>query len=153
MNRSRYAVRSADAIDRAILLALAANGRITIRDLAQKIGLSAPSATDRVRRLEDTGVIARYTVAIDCSTLGKTISAYLRMRPMPGETQRLAALLEQASEIVEADRVTGDESFIAKATVSSIQELEALIDRLLPIAATSASIIQSSTVQPRLPKL
>lgn len=95
VNHSRYLVRSTDPIDRAILLALAANARITVRDLAQKIGLSAPSATDRMRRLGDTGVIARYTVAIDGSALGKTISAYLRMRPLPGETQRLATILDQ----------------------------------------------------------
>jgi Lrp/AsnC family transcriptional regulator, leucine-responsive regulatory protein len=152
MNHSRYTIRTADAIDRAILRALDENGRITARDLALKVGLSAPSATDRMRRLEDIGVICRYTVAVDWAALGKSVSAYLRMRPMPAQTQRLAAMLEQAPEIVEADRVTGDESFIAKASVASVQDLEALMDRLLPIAATSASIIQSATVPRRLPK-
>jgi len=152
VNHSRYLVRAIDPIDKAILIALAANARITIRDLAQRIGLSAPSAADRMRRLEDTGVIARYTVTICDNALGKTISAYLRMRPLPGETHRLAAFLNQATEIVEADRVAGDDSFIAKATVGNLQELEALIDRLLPLATTSASIIQSTTVQKRLPR-
>lgn len=70
MNRSRYIQRVVDPTDRSILAALAANARITVRELAQSIGLSAPSVAERIHRLEDTGVIDGYTIIIDAQALG-----------------------------------------------------------------------------------
>ena len=153
MNRSRYAARAVDPVDRAILLALGQNARITIRELAQTIGLSSPSATERMRRLEDTGVIAGYTIAIDNHALGQPIGAHFRFHPMTGEVPRIVAMLAETPELVEADRVTGEHCFVAKAYIADLRELEALIDRFLPFAATTAAVIQSSPVNRRLPKL
>ena len=153
MNRSRYVARAIDPVDRAILLALGQNARITIRELAHKIGLSSPSATERMRRLEDTGVISGYTIAVDNHALGQPIGVHIRLHPMTGEVPRIIAMLAETPELVEADRVTGEHCFVAKAYISDLRELEALIDRFLPFAATTAAVIQSSPVSRRLPKL
>lgn len=103
--------------------------------------------------MEDTGVIDGYTITIDARALGMGIAAHMRMRPMPGEMKRVAAMLAEGPEIIEADRVTGDDCFFAKVVVRDLNELEALMDRFLPFAATSTAVIQSSPVKRRIPKI
>lgn len=153
MNRSRYVIRPLDTTDRAIIAALAENGRMTVRELAAKIGLSSPSVTERIHKLEDAGAIRGYTIAVDPKAFGLGIAAHVRMRAMPGEVKRLAQMLIDTPEIVEADRVTGEDCFLAKVLVGDVQELETVIDRFLPFSSADTAIVQSSTVVRRLPKL
>ena len=75
------------------------------------------------------------------------------MRAMPGEVKRLAQMLIDIPEVVEADRVTGEDCFLAKVVVSDVHELETVIDRFLPFSSADTAIIQSSTVARRLPEL
>jgi Lrp/AsnC family leucine-responsive transcriptional regulator len=153
MNRSRYVTRPLDTTDRAIIAALSENGRMTVRELAALIGLSSPSVTERIHKLEDAGAIRGYTIAVDPTVFGLYIAAHVRMRAMPGEVQRLAQMLVDTPEVVEADRVTGEDCFLAKVVVSDVHELETVIDRFLPFSSTDTAIIQSSTVVRRLPRL
>ena len=153
MNRSRYVSRPLDTTDRAIIAALSENGRITVRELAAQIGLSSPSITERIHKLEDAGAIRGYTIAVDPKAFGLGIAAHVRMRAMPGEVKRLAQMLIDTPEVVEADRVTGEDCFLAKVVVSDVHELETVIDRFLPFSSADTAIIQSSTVARRLPKL
>jgi Lrp/AsnC family transcriptional regulator, leucine-responsive regulatory protein len=122
-------------------------------DLARAVGLSPPSATERVRRLEEAGVIRGYAAVVDPAALGLSLAAYTRIRPLPGLLGKVAEVLLGLSAIVECDRVTGEDCFVAKAHVRSVAELEALIDEIIPYAMTNTSIIQSSPVRPRLPSL
>lgn len=142
-----------DAVDTAILQALAHDARTPMRELAQKVGLSAPSTTERVRRLESAGVIEGYTVRVNPGALGLPLGAYLRIRPMPGELNRVAGLLAAMPEIIACDRVTGDDCFIAKALVPNVADLETLINGLLPFASTNTCVIVSTPVRPRMPSL
>jgi Lrp/AsnC family transcriptional regulator, leucine-responsive regulatory protein len=153
MNRSRYLTRSLDATDRAIIAALTDNGRMTVRELAAQIGLSSPSVTERIHKLEDAGAIQGYAVLVDPKVFGLGLAAHVRMRAMPGEVKRVAQMLIDTPEVVEADRVTGEDCFLAKFVVSDVHELETVIDRFLPFSSTDTAIIQSSTVARRLPKL
>jgi Lrp/AsnC family transcriptional regulator, leucine-responsive regulatory protein len=153
MNRSRYVTRSLDATDRAIIAALADNGRMTIREIAAQVGLSSPSVTERIHKLEDAGAIRGYTITIDPKVFGLGITAHVRMRAMPGEVKRLVQMLIDTPEVVEADRVTGEDCFLAKFVVTDVGELEAVIDRFLPYSSTDTAVVQSATVVRRLPKL
>jgi Lrp/AsnC family leucine-responsive transcriptional regulator len=151
MKRVRYVDGALDALDTAILAALAQDARTPMRELAQKIGLSAPSTTERVRRLEAAGVIEGYTVRVNAGAIGLPLGAILRIRPMPGELNRVADLLTAIPEITSCDRVTGDDCFIAKAQVPSVADLESLIDGLLPYASTNTCVVVSTLVAQRLP--
>ena len=153
MNRSRYVTRQLDIIDRAIIAALTDDGRMTFKELAKQIGLSSPSVTERIHKLEDAGAIRGYTVVVDPKVFGLGIEAHVRMRAMPGEVKRVAQMLIDTPEVVEADRVTGEDCFLAKVVVCDLHELEIVIDRFLPFSSTDTAIIQSSTVVRRLPKL
>lgn len=153
MNRLRYENRNWDAIDAHILDALAKDARISIASLARQIGLSSPSVSERIRRLEDAGVITGYSLVIDPKALGLPITAWLRIRPVPGQLQKVADILRSLPEIVECDRITGEDCFIARAHLRSVEELEGLIDQIIPHAMTNTSIVQSSPVARRLPPL
>jgi Lrp/AsnC family leucine-responsive transcriptional regulator len=153
MKKVRSINGALDSLDAAILKALSMDARTSMTDLATKIGLSGPSTSERVRRLEDAGVIEGYSVRVNAKAVGLSVGAYLRIRPMPGELKRVAALITSLPQIVSCDRVTGDDCFIAKALVSSIAALETLIDCLLPYASTNTSVIQSTPVCHRIPDL
>jgi Lrp/AsnC family transcriptional regulator, leucine-responsive regulatory protein len=144
---------SLDAIDLRLLTALDINARLPLAELARRVEMSPQSVSERLKRLEDAGVIAGFSVKLDPKALGLSIGAYIRVRPMIGELQRVAEILRSIPEIVECDRITGDDCFIAKALVRDIAALEQVIDRLIPHAQTNTSIIQSSPVPRRAPRL
>lgn len=153
MNRSRYVTRPIDATDRAIITALVGNGRITVRELAEQIGMSSPSVTERIHKLEDAGAISSYTIIVDPAVFGLSVAAYVRLCALPGEAKRVAQMLIDTPEIVEADHVTGEDCFIAKVVVGDVKKLETVMNGFLPFSSVDTAIIQSSTVVKRLPKL
>jgi Lrp/AsnC family leucine-responsive transcriptional regulator len=153
MKRLRSENGAFDRIDAQIVSALAADARISNAQLARSVGLSPPSVAERIQRLEDRNVIGSYTVTVDPKALGLPIAAWLRVRPVPGQLQKVADILRRIPDIVECDRITGEDCFIARAHLPSVEALEKLIDQLIPFAMTNTSIIQSSPVPRRLPPL
>lgn len=151
MKRIRYLNGNVDLIDAKLMEALAQDGRVSMKQLATLVGLSAPSVAERVKRLEDVGMIEGYGARLNARALGYPLSVFIRVRPMPGELSRVADLLAAKNQIIECDRVTGDDCFVARAVVRSVDELERLIDDILPFATTNTSIIQSSPVPRRMP--
>ena len=152
-NHRRLESVELDESDRRLIDALDRNARTSTADLARLIGLSPQSTADRVKRLEDLGVVTGFTVRLDPAALGLGIGAYIRSRPAMGELQRVAQLVMDIPEIIECDRVTGEDCFVAKVYVARLDDLERVIDRLLPFAQTNTSIIQSSPVRRRQPRL
>ena len=109
--------------------------------------------TERIHKLEDAGAIRGYTVLVDPKVFGLGIAAHVRIRARPGEVKRVAQMLFDTPEVVEADHVTGEDCFLAKVVVCDVQALEAVVDRFVPFASTDTAIIQSTTVVRRLPRL
>lgn len=153
MKRFRYEDGPVDGIDAKILAVLSGNARITNAELARQVGLSGPSVAERIRRLEEAGVIGGYTIEINPEALGLPITAHIRVRPLPGELERVASILRGLPEIVECHRVTGDDCFIARACLRSVAHLEKVIDQIIPHATTNSAIIQSTAVKRRLPPI
>jgi Lrp/AsnC family leucine-responsive transcriptional regulator len=153
MRRNGHVTGALDETDIRILTELVENARVPVKLLASRIGLSSPSTAERVRRLEEAGVIEGYSARLNPVALGLPLAALIRIRPLPGELQHVARLLAKKPSVVECDRVTGDDCFIAKAHVQSVDELEKLIDELLPLATTNTAIIQSSPFKKRMPGL
>jgi Lrp/AsnC family leucine-responsive transcriptional regulator len=153
MKRLRYENGAIDGIDAKLLNILADNARTSIADLARLVRLSAPTVAERMKRLEEAGVIESYTLTINPRALGLPIAAWLRIRPLPGQLPKVADILRDLREVVECDRITGEDCFIARAHVTSVEALEKLIDQIIPYATTNTSIIQSSPVRRRLPPI
>ncbi|MFX1671104.1 Lrp/AsnC family transcriptional regulator [Paraburkholderia sp. A2WS-5] len=142
-----------DEIDRALLAALAEDGRASVSDLARQIGLSAPSTSERLRRLEAQGVIGGYTVRIDPRALGYTLQAIVRVKPLPGQLHLVEEVIRRIPEFIECDKVTGDDCFIARLYLHSIDQLDEILNKVTERAETSTAIVKSTPVARRLPPL
>lgn len=142
-----------DDLDRKLLDILSANARISLKELAAEAGLSSPSTADRLRKLDERGVIAGYTVDVDPVSLGYRLQAVVRVRPMPGMLHIVEKLIVETPEFVECDKVTGDDCFIAKLLVKDMEQLDKILDRIAEKAETNTSIVKSSPVKRRLPPL
>ncbi|MEM8878294.1 MAG: Lrp/AsnC family transcriptional regulator [Pseudomonadota bacterium] len=153
MKRLNYENGPIDVIDRRILLELAKNARITTAQLARMVGLSSPSVAERIKRLEESNIITGYRAIISSEALGRSVQVIMRIRPVPGELARVAEIIQDIPEIVQCDRVTGDDCFVARAHLLSITDMERVIDLLVPYAMTNTAIVQSSPVADRLPPL
>jgi Lrp/AsnC family leucine-responsive transcriptional regulator len=142
-----------DEIDQKIIEALADNARLSIKELAQQVDLSSPSASERLRRLEERGVIARFTVDLDLRAIGYPLQAIVRIRPLPGKLHIVQRLIEDIPQITECDKVTGDDCFVARLQMRSIEQLDEILDRIADKAETSTAIIKAQPVKRRLPPL
>lgn len=152
MKKLRYENGDIDSVDRKLIEALIENSRTSNAELARMVGLSAPSVGERIKRLEEAGVIEGYSATVNPAALGLSVSVWLRIRPIPGELHRVANILRELPQIVECDRITGDDCYLARAHVQSVVHLETLIDKLATYAMTNTSVIQSSPVEKRLPQ-
>jgi Lrp/AsnC family leucine-responsive transcriptional regulator len=142
-----------DKLDLQLLNNLQANPRISMSDLAKAVKMSRPAVVDRLRRLEKEGVISGWRVELNPAKLGLPLACYIRIRPIQGHLATIANLAKEMSQVVECHRITGEDCFLMKANVSSVEALEKLIDRFVPYGQTTTSIVQSSPVPLRQPPL
>ena len=138
-----------DSINLRILEQLVANPRLSMSELARRVGMSAPAVTERVQRLEDAGVIAGCRLELDPGALGLPVAAYVRIRPAPGQLRRVAEIARESPEVTECHRITGEDCFLIKVHVRAVDRLEEVLDRFLAYGQTTSSIVQSSPVPPR----
>lgn len=142
-----------DELDRTIIEILVDDARISLKELSQKVGLSSPSVSERLRRLEEKKVIRSFTVDVDPQALGYNLTAIVRVRPLPGMIHIVEKLIQETPEITECDKVTGDDCFIGKLQFRTMQQLDGILDRLAEKAETNTAIVKSSPVKRRLPPL
>lgn len=140
-----------DAIAWKIAECLQQNARMSFAELGRKVGMSTPAVAERVRRLEEAGVITGYHAAINVAKLGVPIRVLVRLTIPGGDLQvsRAVTAIKDMSEISRCHRITGAESFVIEADVVSVRHLETLIDRLSALGATSTSTVLSSPVERR----
>lgn len=132
-----------------LLRLLRAAPRISISELARRIGMSAPAVKERIQRLEEAGVIRGYRLDLDATALGYPIAAFVRVRPMPGRLPKIAELARRMPQVVECHRITGEDCFIMKLHLEELDALDRVLDRFLAHGQTTTSLIQSSPVPPR----
>jgi Lrp/AsnC family leucine-responsive transcriptional regulator len=142
-----------DRVNIRLLEELQRDPRITMAELGRRIGMSSPAVTERVRRMEEAGVIGGYRLIINPAPLGLPIGAYIRIRPHAGQLQRIADLARSIPEVVECHRITGEDCFLLKVYIPAMDQLDRLLDLFLAYGSTTTSIIQSSPIPPRTPPL
>lgn len=141
---------SPDATDWRILHALQHQGRATFAELARAVSMSASAVTERVRRLEDAGVISGYTAVVDQERLGLPVLAFVRLRYPHGNYKPFHDLLDTTPEILEAHHVTGDDCFVLKVATRSMRHLEQVAGRIGALGSVTTSVVYSSPL-PRRP--
>lgn len=142
-----------DEVNIQLLRELQRDPRVTMAELGRRVGMSSPAVTERVRRMEETGIIGGYALVINPVPLGLPIAAYIRIRPHAGQLPQIAELARSIPEVVECHRITGEDCFLIKVHIPAMDQLDRILDCFLIYGSTTTSIIQSSPVPLRPPPL
>jgi Lrp/AsnC family transcriptional regulator, leucine-responsive regulatory protein len=138
-----------DDVNRRLLAQLQQDPRLTMSALARLVGMSSPAVTERVQRLERAGVIRGYRLDVDPAALGLPVTAWVRVRPGPGQLTRIADLAAGLPSVSECHRITGEDCFLIKLHAATIESLTETLDKILLYGQTVSSIVHSSPVPPR----
>ena len=138
-----------DTISLRLLEELQRDARLSLAELGRRVGLSSPAVAERLQRLEAAGVIRGYHADVDPRALGYSLTVVIRIRPAPRELKKVADLAKRTPEVVECQRITGEDCFFMKAHVRDVEHMEELIDRFNPYGVTTTSIAQSAPVPGR----
>lgn len=140
-----------DEKDRLIIKLLSDNARIPVSDLARQVGLSGPSTSERIRRLESNGIISRFTVELDLGALGYPLQAIVRIKPRPGNMHIVEEMIFNEPGFLDCDKVTGDDCFVTRLALRSIADLDPILLPFHEKAETNTAIIKSSPLRARIP--
>lgn len=138
-----------DEIDKKILNELCKNARISVKDLAELVFLSAPAVKSRIERLEETGIINGYSVKINQAKLGYFIKAYINLEMDPKLKPKFYPFIEACPNVLECDCVTGKYSMLIKVAFKTTVELDTFIGHLQQFGTTSTQIVFSTSVEHR----
>jgi Lrp/AsnC family transcriptional regulator, leucine-responsive regulatory protein len=132
-----------------ILAILQEDARIPFKELGQRVGLSAPAVTERVRRLEEAGIITCYRVELSLEKLGLAIAAFISIKSFGHRCDEIRLLIQDSPEVEACYRVTGSDHYLIKVFVTSISHLEQLVDRFIPYSTVTTSVVLSVPVTRR----
>jgi Lrp/AsnC family transcriptional regulator, leucine-responsive regulatory protein len=138
-----------DEINRRLLDELQRDGRVAFAELGRRVGLSAPAVAERVGRLEREGVITGYRAEVDPRAIGYRLAAVVRVRPFARQIHKIPEIAEQTPEIVECERITGEDCYLLRLHVHEMEDLEPVLDRFTPFGQTTTSIVHSAPVPRR----
>jgi len=148
--------RPLEQLDQAIVRELASDGRRSFTDLAERVGLSVSAVHQRVRRLEQRGVIRGYTAKLDCDAVGLSLTAFVSLTPIdPAAADDYPQRLEHIQEIESCYSVAGEESYILLVRVASPLALEDLLRRVREAAkvSTRTTVVLSTPYEGRTPAI
>jgi Lrp/AsnC family transcriptional regulator, leucine-responsive regulatory protein len=138
-----------DDTDWLVLRELQADGRLSYHELGRRVGLSAPAVAERVRRLEDAGVITGYVARVDAASAGLPVAAFIQMRCRLDRCLLKTSEAGDYPEVVEIHKLSGDYCSMLKVRTSSMRHLEAIIERLGQHGEMRTSIVLSSPLERR----
>jgi Lrp/AsnC family leucine-responsive transcriptional regulator len=138
-----------DNVDLRLLEALQRDGRASYAELARTVSMSPSAVTERVKRLEESGVIAAYSAVIDPERLGLDILAFVRLRYPSANYKPFRDLVATTPEIIEAHHVTGEDCFIMKVVARSMRHLEHTTGRIAGLGPVTTTIAYSSILKNR----
>lgn len=139
-----------DEIDWKILVELQQDARTSYAELGRRIGLTTPAIIERIRKMEDAGIITGYRVEIDTAKVGLPVTAFIRMSITGVDYSQIIETVKESKEVLECHRGTGGDSFIMKVAVASVEHLQTIIDKLTPYGITTTAIVLSSPVKKRI---
>lgn len=140
-----------DEKDIRILKSLSEDGRVAFAELGRKIGLSQPAMSERVKRLEDRGIISGYSLKVGWDKLGIGLGAILRLATDHSNVHACIERLRTISGVVEILRMTGEDCLYIRVALPSAKELEAVVDSIARFGLVRTSVILSEETCPLSP--
>ena len=138
-----------DSFGRSLLKELQENARISVAELARRVGLSPTATAERMKQMEEIGIVRGYTIEMDREALGLEVLAFIRMTCEGQHYFRLMEFIDTLEEVRECHHLTGGDAFLLKITTTSMAALEALIEALLPYGNPVTSIVLSTPIERR----
>ena len=135
-----------DLINWKILDCLQENARQSNTDIAKKVGISSPAVSERIRKMEDTGIIEGYFAKVSHIETGHQLKAIITMRAFMGRLKPFIQKVPSLKEVINCYRITGNENFIMEVVLNNQHHLEQFIDQLLIYGETKTHIILSNIV-------
>jgi Lrp/AsnC family transcriptional regulator, leucine-responsive regulatory protein len=135
-----------DKKDRLIITALQKDARQSLAALGKRIGLSQPAISERVKKLEEAGVIDGYTAKINLAAIGLRLQAIIRIRTTHEHIHSYVTLFQAMPEILDAVCVTGDDCFIVRCAFADPADLERVVDALAIYGSVTTSLVLSQPV-------
>lgn len=145
--RAQSSEKVLDNTDWQILHLLQTDARLSYREIGRRVNLSTPAVTERVRKLEEAGIIRGYRAVVHSPTLGRGITAFMQLTVPKRLTPHAIAFLRMRPEVMECHHVTGDISFIVKLCTDSMARLEGLMQELGRYGETSTMIVLSTPIE------
>lgn len=136
-----------DMTDHKIIEILQEDGRISMKDLGKIVGLTSPAVSERVKKLEEAGIIEGYKAIISPDALGRVIKAFIHISLPNNMYKKFINEARKDPRIVECHHITGDDCSVLKVIVKDMYELEEVIDSIKEIGSTKTSVILSTPIQ------
>ena len=133
-----------DRLDIAILEALQENARTPLSEIGRRVGLSQPATSERVRRLEDRGILAGYTARLDAAALGLGMMAIIRLKTTHEHIKPALKAFAEMPHVIEVHRLTGEDCFLLKVLVPTPGQLETIVDTIARFGAVTTSLVLRS---------
>lgn len=133
--------RQLDPTDMLIIEIMQTDGRISVSELGRKVGLSQPAASERLKRLEERGIIVGYGARINAASLGLGMMAVIRLRTTHEHIRACLKQFSEMPEVMEVLRLTGEDCFVIKVLVPSPSELEIIVDSIARYGAVTTSLV------------
>lgn len=135
-----------DNTDIKILTQLQSDSRLSIRELSKRVNLSPPSVTERIKKLEDRGIIEGYTIKINKKALGLAIQCIIQIDLKNNKFEKFKELIFNHPRVVFCYRIAGPSCVLVKLSVESISEIEEFVDSISEIDSTTSTHIIFSEV-------
>lgn len=139
-----------DSTDWALLAELQRNARASIAELARTVSMSASAVTERMRRLEQAGVVRGYRAELDLAAVGYPLLAFVRLKYAHGNYKPFHDLVAGRTEVLEAHHVTGDDCFVLKVAARSMPHLEEVVGAIAGLGGVSTSVVYSTSLASRV---
>ena len=137
-----------DTVDLQIIASLLEDGRITMKELGQRVGLTSPATIERVKKLEETGVISGYTAVVNINKIGLPVRAFVLVKVTGNDASRsLVDFCSDHARVISCHRITGDADYIVEVATPAMDTLVTVIDELRQYGVTTTQVILSSPVE------
>lgn len=137
-----------DTIDLQIIASLLQDGRITMKELGHRVGLTSPATIERVKKLEETGVISGYTAVVNINKVGLPVRAFVLVKVAGNDASKsLVAFCSNHGRIISCHRITGEADYIIEVATPAVDVLETVIDEFRQYGVTTTQVILSSPVE------
>lgn len=138
-----------DVLNRKILKCLQTNSRQSNAEIARQVGVSSPAVSERIRKLEDAGIITGYSTRVDTLELGYQLKAFITLRAFMGKLKPFLAKVKTYDEVLNCYRITGNDNIVMEVVLRNQRHLEQFIDQLIVYGESRTQIVLSQVVEDR----